>query len=127
MQEEIFGPVVCVAPFDTEDEVVERANNVRTLIHPHERTLPPRMIHLTVASFSQVKYGLCAAVWGQKGDRLLRTAHRLQVGTVWVNCWLVRSLDMPFGGMKHSGIGREGTSHSLDLYTEETTICYKID
>jgi len=99
MQEEIFGPVVCVTPFDSEEEVVGRAN--------------------------QVKYGLCAAVWGQRGDRLLRTAHRLQVGTVWINCWLVRSLDMPFGGTKESGIGRESTTHSLDLYTEETTICYK--
>ncbi|KZS20768.1 Aldehyde dehydrogenase family 8 member A1 [Daphnia magna] len=99
MQEEIFGPVVCVSPFDAEDEVIERANNV--------------------------KYGLCSAVWGQSGERLLRVAHKLHVGTVWINCWLIRSLDMPFGGMKESGIGREGTSHSLDLYTEETTICYK--
>jgi len=99
MQEEIFGPVVCIVPFDTEEEVIHRANGV--------------------------KYGLCAAIWGQRGDRLLRTAHRLQVGTVWINCWLVRSLDMPFGGTKESGMGRESTTHSLDLYTEETTICYK--
>ncbi|XP_046440765.1 2-aminomuconic semialdehyde dehydrogenase-like isoform X2 [Daphnia pulex] len=99
MQEEIFGPVVCLSPFDSEEEVIERVNNV--------------------------KYGLCSAIWGQKGDRLLRVAHQLHVGTVWINCWLVRSLDMPFGGMKESGIGREGTSHSLELYTEETTICYK--
>nr|CAH0112079.1 unnamed protein product [Daphnia galeata] len=99
MQEEIFGPVVCLSPFDSEEEVIERVNNV--------------------------KYGLCSAVWGQKGDRLLRVAQQLHVGTVWINCWLVRSLDMPFGGMKESGIGREGTSHSLELYTEETTICYK--
>ena len=73
----------------------------------------------------QVEYGLCCAIWGQIGDRLLRTAHRIEVGTVWINCWLVRSLDMPFGGMKQSGIGREGTTHSLELFTEETTICYK--
>jgi acyl-CoA reductase-like NAD-dependent aldehyde dehydrogenase len=51
----------------------------------------------------------------------------MDVGTVWINCWLIRSLDMPFGGMKESGIGREGTTHSLELFTEETTICYKFD
>lgn len=120
MQEEIFGPVVCVSPFDSEEEVIQRANNVIIMFFKIVRFISGhRTFHF------QVKYGLCSAVWGQRGDRLLRTAHQLNVGTVWINCWLVRSLDMPFGGMKESGIGREGTSHSLDLYTEETTICYK--
>ena len=50
---------------------------------------------------------------------------RLDVGTVWVNCWLVRSLSMPFGGVKGSGVGREGIHHSMDLYTEEKTVCVK--
>lgn len=120
MQEEIFGPVVCVSSFDSEDEVIRRANNVTS-------TIPTTtLIALLIGNF-QVRYGLCSALWGQKGDRLLRVAHQLQVGTVWINCWLIRSLDMPFGGTKESGIGREGTFHSLDLYTEETTICYKFN
>ncbi len=57
---------------------------------------------------------------------LLLPASRLQVGTVWANCWLVRSLDMPFGGCKMSGTGREGLRHSLDAYTEEKTVCLKV-
>jgi len=100
MQEEIFGPVVCVTPFSTEEEVVERANNV--------------------------KYGLCATVWSQNVGIIHRMGAALEVGTVWSNCWLIRSLDMPFGGCKESGSGREGTIHSLEAFTEEKTICVKI-
>ncbi|XP_065569439.1 2-aminomuconic semialdehyde dehydrogenase-like isoform X2 [Artemia franciscana] len=99
MIDEIFGPVVCVTPFDTEEEVVQRANSVR--------------------------YGLCAAVWGKDGAQLHRVAQKLEAGTVWLNCWLIRSLDMPFGGTKASGMGRESTRHSIDFYTEEKTICMK--
>jgi acyl-CoA reductase-like NAD-dependent aldehyde dehydrogenase len=100
MQEEIFGPVVCVAKFKTEDEAVDRANDV--------------------------DYGLCASVWTENAGRLHRVSHRLDVGTVWANCWLVRSLSMPFGGCKSSGVGREGLHHSMEVYTDEKTVCVKI-
>lgn len=101
MQDEIFGPVTCIACFDEEHEVIARANNV--------------------------KYGLCASVWSENLGTIHRVANKLDVGTVWANCWLVRSLDMPFGGTKGSGTGREGTHHSLEAYTEEKTICLKIN
>nr|KAG5686676.1 hypothetical protein BaRGS_025995 [Batillaria attramentaria] len=97
MQEEIFGPVTCVVPFDTEDEVVARVN--------------------------KVQYGLCGVVWSRDLSRAHRVSRRLQVGTVWVNCWLVRDLNMPFGGVKESGVGREGGHDSLEFYTHEKTIC----
>ncbi|KAK5603855.1 Aldehyde dehydrogenase 8 member A1, partial [Crenichthys baileyi] len=77
MQEEIFGPVTCICPFDTEDEAVVRGNGVR--------------------------YGLSATVWSRDVGRVHRLAQRLQAGLVWTNCWLVRDLNLPFGGMKHSG------------------------
>lgn len=99
MQEEIFGPVVCIAQFSHEDEIIQRANSV--------------------------KYGLCASVWSANVGLISRVASKLQVGTVWQNCWLIRNLDMPFGGMKHSGTGREGIFHSIDTYTEVKTICLK--
>ena len=101
MQDEIFGPVTCVVPFDNEEEVIERANDV--------------------------KYGLCAVVWTKDLARTHRLAQRLQVGTVWVNCWLVRDLNMPFGGSKASGVGREGCKESLDFFTESRTVCIKLD
>ncbi|XP_066967947.1 2-aminomuconic semialdehyde dehydrogenase-like isoform X2 [Macrobrachium rosenbergii] len=100
MQDEIFGPVTCVVPFDTEEEVVERANNS--------------------------SYGLCASVWTSNVGVAHRVAQSLKVGTVWTNCWLVRDLDMPFGGVKNSGLGRESTQDSLEFYTEAKTICTKI-
>jgi len=103
MQEEIFGPVVCVAKFsgDDEDEVIQRANDV--------------------------PYGLCASVWTENAGRIHRVASKLKVGTVWQNCWLIRNLDMPFGGCKESGIGREGIYHSLESYTDLKTCCLKIN
>lgn len=100
MQEEIFGPVTCVTPFDTEEEVICRANDTQ--------------------------YGLCASVFTSNLARGHRVAHKLKVGTVWTNCWLVRDLDMPFGGVKTSGMGRESTQDSLEFYTEAKTICTKI-
>jgi acyl-CoA reductase-like NAD-dependent aldehyde dehydrogenase len=100
MQEEIFGPVVCIVPFTTETEVLERVNNS--------------------------KYGLCATVWTSDVGKAHRVARKLQVGTVWVNCWLVRDLHMPFGGVKSSGIGREGVADSVDFYTEVKTVCVQI-
>ncbi|XP_035394892.1 2-aminomuconic semialdehyde dehydrogenase isoform X2 [Cygnus atratus] len=99
MQEEIFGPVTCVVAFDTEEEVVERANGV--------------------------KYGLAATVWSSNVGRVHRVARRLQSGLVWTNCWLVRDLNLPFGGMKASGIGREGAKDSYEFFTEVKTITIK--
>ncbi|XP_069107122.1 2-aminomuconic semialdehyde dehydrogenase-like [Argopecten irradians] len=100
MKEEIFGPVTCVVPFDTEEEVIVKANDVQ--------------------------YGLAATVWTQDVSRLHRVSRKIQAGTVWANCWLVRDLNMPFGGMKDSGTGREGCVDSMDFYTEQKTICLKL-
>ncbi|KAL8558784.1 hypothetical protein ACOMHN_043727 [Nucella lapillus] len=100
MQDEIFGPVTCVVPFDNEQEVVARANDV--------------------------KYGLCATVWTTNVATAFHMSHKLRVGTVWVNCWLVRDLAMPFGGMKESGIGREGGQYSIDFFTEQKTVCVQL-
>ncbi|XP_009948309.1 PREDICTED: aldehyde dehydrogenase family 8 member A1 isoform X4 [Leptosomus discolor] len=99
MQEEIFGPVTCVVAFDTEEEVIERANSV--------------------------KYGFGATVWSSNVGRVHRVAQRLQSGLVWTNCWLVRDLNLPFGGMKASGIGREGAKDSYEFFTEVKTITIK--
>ncbi|XP_009073046.1 PREDICTED: aldehyde dehydrogenase family 8 member A1 isoform X2 [Acanthisitta chloris] len=99
MQEEIFGPVTCVVAFDTEEEVITRANGV--------------------------KYGLAATVWSSNVGRVHRVAHRLQSGLVWTNCWLIRDLNLPFGGMKASGIGREGAKDSYEFFTEVKTITIK--
>ncbi|XP_038626663.1 2-aminomuconic semialdehyde dehydrogenase isoform X2 [Tachyglossus aculeatus] len=99
MQEEIFGPVTCVVAFDTEEEVIQRANSV--------------------------KYGLAATVWSSHVGRVHRVAKRLQSGLVWANCWLIRELNLPFGGMKASGIGREGAKDSYEFFTEVKTITIK--
>jgi aminomuconate-semialdehyde/2-hydroxymuconate-6-semialdehyde dehydrogenase len=100
MQEEIFGPVVSITPFDREEEVLGWANGVR--------------------------YGLAACVWTQNLSRAHRVAGALHAGTVWVNTWLLRDLRVPFGGMKDSGIGREGGWDSLDFYTEAKNVCVKL-
>lgn len=100
MTEEIFGPVVCIVPFDTVDEVIKRANAVR--------------------------YGLAATVWSSNVTTLHKVSQKLHAGTVWANCWMVRDLNMPFGGMKESGTGREAARESLEFFTEEKTICVKL-
>ena len=99
-QEEIFGPVVTVMPFDTEDEVLGYANSVR--------------------------YGLSATVWTENLSRAHRVASKLESGIVWINCWLLRDLRTPFGGMKDSGVGREGGFEALRFFTEEKNVCIKI-
>ncbi len=99
MQEEIFGPVTCVTLFDEEEEVISRANGVR--------------------------YGLSATVWSRDVGRVHRVARKLQAGLVWTNCWLVRDLNLPFGGMKNSGIGREGGKDSYHFFTEVKSITIK--
>ncbi len=95
-QEEIFGPVVTIAPFNTEDEVVALANGV--------------------------PYGLSATLWTNHLGRAHSLCRRLHAGIVWVNCWLVRDLRTPFGGMKHSGVGREGGWEALHFFTETKSV-----
>ena len=100
VKEEIFGPVCHIQPFDDEEEAIQMANDT--------------------------DYGLCAALWTQDVDRAHRVAHRLQTGIVWVNDWFLRDLRTPFGGMKLSGIGREGGKHSMQFYSEIKNICLKL-
>ena len=99
-QEEIFGPVVTIMPFDTDDEVLAYANSVR--------------------------YGLSATVWTENLSRAHRVAAKLESGIVWINCWLLRDLRTPFGGMKESGVGREGGFEALRFFTEEKNVCIKL-
>ena len=96
-QEEIFGPVATLLPFDDEDEAVEIANGT--------------------------KYGLAASVWSRDGSRTHRLAERLNAGLVWVNCWMLRDLRVPMGGMKHSGVGREGGEEAMRFFTEAKNVC----
>ncbi|MEV0586852.1 aldehyde dehydrogenase family protein [Nonomuraea sp. NPDC050310] len=98
--EEIFGPVCHLRPFDPEDEAVELANSSQ--------------------------YGLAATVWTTGLGRAHRVAQRLEAGLVWVNTWYLRDLRTPFGGVKLSGIGREGGTQSLDFYSEPTTITMEL-
>ena len=98
--EEIFGPVCTVHPFDSEEEAVAIANGVR--------------------------YGLAGSVWTSDLSRAHRVAQALETGMVWVNTWLLRDLRVPFGGMKDSGVGREGGHRSLDFFSEARNICIKL-
>jgi aminomuconate-semialdehyde/2-hydroxymuconate-6-semialdehyde dehydrogenase len=100
LQEEIFGPVVTITPFDSEDEALAFANSTR--------------------------YGLSATVWTRDLSRAHRVAASLDAGTIWINCWLLRDLRVPFGGMKESGVGREGGFESLNFFTEAKNVCVKI-
>ncbi|MFT9016622.1 MAG: 2-hydroxymuconic semialdehyde dehydrogenase [Acetobacter sp.] len=100
MQEEIFGPVCHITPFDTEEDAVKAANGTR--------------------------YGLATALWTSNLKRAHRLAPRMETGIVWVNTWFLRDLRTPFGGVKLSGVGREGGRHSLAFYSEPTNICIKL-
>jgi len=96
-REEIFGPVVTITPFDNEEEVIGYANDT--------------------------DYGLASSVWTQNLNRAHRVAEKIHTGTVWVNCWLLRDLRVPFGGMKQSGVGREGGEEALRFFTEPKNVC----
>tara|TARA_B100001540_G_scaffold295205_1_gene295799 strand:- start:1236 stop:2705 length:1470 start_codon:yes stop_codon:yes gene_type:complete len=99
-QEEIFGPVVSIIPFKTEEEVIEMANST--------------------------KYGLSASIFTENVSRAHRVAAEIDSGVVWINTWLLRDLRIPFGGMKNSGLGREGGFKSLHFFTEPKNVCVKI-
>ncbi|HNU43576.1 MAG: aldehyde dehydrogenase [Bacteroidetes bacterium OLB12] len=99
-QEEIFGPLVTIMPFDTEAEVLEYANSTT--------------------------YGLAATIWTENLKRAHRVAAQVKSGIIWVNCWLFRDLRTPFGGMKQSGIGREGGFEALKFFTDEKNVCIKL-
>lgn len=100
-QEEIFGPVVTIAPFATDEEAIAAANSV--------------------------EYGLSATVWTTNLNRAHRMAARLESGIVWINCWLLRDLRTPFGGVKSSGVGREGGVEALRFFTEPQNVCIQLE
>lgn len=99
-QEEIFGPVVTLIPFTSVEEAIDEANST--------------------------PYGLSATIWTENITKAHRVAAKLKSGIVWVNCWLFRDLRTPFGGMKQSGVGREGGSEALKFFTEAQNVCVKI-
>ncbi len=99
-QEEIFGPVVTVMPFRDEAHAIELANDS--------------------------PYGLAASLWTNDLTRAHRVAEQVQCGTIWVNCWLLRDLRVPFGGMRQSGVGREGGDEAIRFFTEPKNVCIKL-
>ncbi len=98
-QEEIFGPVVTLTPFETEEEALEMANSV--------------------------KYGLSSSIWTNDLTRAHRVAEKIEAGIVWINSWLVRDLRTPFGGVKASGVGREGGWEAMRFFTEPKNVFIK--
>ena len=100
-QEEIFGPVVTIQPFENDAEALAFANATR--------------------------YGLSSTIWTENLSRAHRMASKIEAGIVWINCWLVRDLRTPFGGVKDSGVGREGGFEALRFFTEPKNVCVSID
>ncbi len=99
-QEEIFGPIVTIMPFDKEEDAIMYANSNA--------------------------YGLSATIWTENLKRAHRVAHQIKSGIIWVNCWLLRDLRTPFGGMKQSGVGREGGWEALRFFTEAKNVCIRL-
>ncbi len=99
-QEEIFGPVVTLQSFKTEEEALQLAN--------------------------ATSYGLAATIWTQDISKANRVAAKVESGIIWINCWLLRDLRTPFGGMKNSGVGREGGWEALRFFTEAKNVCIQI-
>ncbi len=99
-QEEIFGPIVTIIPFKDEGEAIDIANDT--------------------------EYGLSATIWTEDIDKATRVARNIDAGVIWINCWLVMNLRTPFGGMKQSGMGREGGTEILNFFTEPKNICEQI-
>lgn len=100
MQQEVFGPVVTLTPFKDYDDAIAKANSTR--------------------------YGLATTIWTQNLDTAHNAAADIEAGLVWINTWMLRDLRTPFGGMKDSGVGREGGDDSLEFYTEEKNICLQL-
>ncbi len=98
-QEEVFGPVACIYPFSTEEEVLKAVNGTA--------------------------YGLSASVWTEDLEKAQRISQKIRTGLVWINCWFVRDLRVPFGGQKRSGVGREGGRFSLDFFSEWKSVCIR--
>ena len=99
-QEEIFGPVITLQSFKTEEEALQLAN--------------------------ATAYGLAATIWTQDISRANRVAAKVESGIIWVNCWLLRDLRTPFGGMKNSGVGKEGGWEALRFFTESKNVCIQL-
>lgn len=99
-QEEIFGPVVTLQSFKTEEEALQLANATH--------------------------YGLAATIWTQDISKANRVAAKVESGIIWINCWLLRDLRTPFGGLKNSGVGREGGWEALRFFTEPKNICIQL-
>jgi aminomuconate-semialdehyde/2-hydroxymuconate-6-semialdehyde dehydrogenase len=99
-QEEIFGPVVTLQSFKTEEEALQLAN--------------------------ATSYGLAATIWTQDISRANRVAAKTESGIIWINCWLLRDLRTPFGGMKNSGVGKEGGWEALRFFTEAKNVCLQL-
>jgi len=99
-KEEIFGPVVTIQIFDTEEEAIQLAN--------------------------ATEYGLACTIWTQDITRAHRVAGKIESGIAWINCWLLRDLRTPFGGVKSSGVGRKGGFEALKFFTEAQNVCIQL-
>jgi aminomuconate-semialdehyde/2-hydroxymuconate-6-semialdehyde dehydrogenase len=99
-QEEIFGPVVTIQSFKTEEEAIQLAN--------------------------ATQYGLAASIWTKDITVANRVAAKVESGIIWINCWLLRDLRTPFGGLKNSGVGREGGWEALKFFTEAKNVCIEL-